>query len=399
MSNNKSLCYFPNEINEEGAIHTAEEISGQPELWKEVYHNILSKKDNILSFLSPVLDLKDLRIILTGAGSSAFIGESVQGILQKDTQRITDAIATTDLVTHPELFFLKHVPTLLISFARSGNSPESLEAIKLADFYCREVFHLVITCNENGQVMQYAKGGNFYSFILPQAANDKGLAMTGSFTSMLLAIALIGKIHKIQHLQPALNLLVNNAKTLMEKYLPFIRKVANRAFERVIFLGSGPLLGIARECHLKLQELTDGKVICKHDSFLGFRHGPRAVVNKRSLIVYLFSNDNHVFQYEKDLVMSIAADSDYLPTISFGRKIPGLKNSVLDIEFNQASSNEFYFIAGALLGQLMGFFKSIELGGQPDNPSASGSISRVVQGVTIYPIESNTNESEAVCLS
>jgi tagatose-6-phosphate ketose/aldose isomerase len=134
---------------------------------------------------------------------------------------------------------------------------------------------------------------------------------------------------------------------------------------------------------LKLQELTDGKVICKYDSFLGFRHGPRVVINEKSLIVYLFSNINHVFQYEKDLAESIATDCVYLPSISIGRKIGGLPNSVLDVEFNNLA-NYFYILPVAIIGQLLGFYQSLKLGLHPDNPSVSGAINRVVQGVTIY---------------
>lgn len=369
-----------------GAKHTASEIAGQPKLWKEVYKLVLEKKKGLEEFLSPILILKDVRIILTGAGSSAFVGECVQGIMQAETQRVVQAIATTDLVTHPELFFLKKVPTLVISFARSGNSPESLEAVHLANLYCERIFHLIITCNENGRVIQKSNFKNYYTFILPCIANDKGLAMTGSFTSMLLSAMLISKLSHVSNLQPQLHDAIMNAKKILSKYLPHIKNVARNKYERVIFLGSGPLLGIARECQLKLQELTDGRIICKHDSFLGFRHGPRVVTNKRSLIVYLFSNDDHVFQYEKDLVKEIAAGSTNLPAVCFGRKIPGLENSILDIEFENSTLqlNDFYIIPAVLTGQLLGFYKSIELGLMPDNPSVSGAINREVQGVTIY---------------
>ncbi|MDQ6764013.1 MAG: SIS domain-containing protein [Bacteroidota bacterium] len=369
-----------------GAKHTASEIAGQPKLWKEVYKLVLEKKKSLEEFLSPILILKDVRIILTGAGSSAFIGESVQGILQAETQRVVQAIPTTDLVTHPELFFLKEVPTLLISFARSGNSPESLESIRLANIYSQRIFHLIITCNENGRLIKKSNFKNYYTLILPDCANDKGLAMTGSFTSMLLSVMLIAKLSNISNLQPQLQDAIMNAKKILSKYLPVIKNVARNKYERVIFLGSGPLLGIARECQLKLQELTDGRVICKHDSFLGFRHGPRVVINKRSLIVYFFSSDDHVFRYEKDLVKEIATGSTYLPAICVGRKVAGLENSILDIEFENStlSSNDFYIIPAVLTGQLLGFYKSIELGLMPDNPSVSGAINREVQGVTIY---------------
>jgi len=385
--NNLSLLGV--EEGAKGTTHTSKEIAGQPTLWEEVFNQILQQKAELEFFLLPVLALKDLRIILAGAGSSAFIGESVQGIVQKETQRVTQAIATTDLITHASSYFLKEVPTLLISFARSGNSPESLEAINLANLYCDRVFHLIITCNEKGAVIKNIDRGNSFVFILPKAANDKGLAMTGSFTSMLLSIILIIKLSKIDSLKKELREIEANAIQLIQEYSPLIKKVTEKKFERVIFLGSGPMLGIARECHLKLQELTDGRVICKHDSFLGFRHGPRVVINDRSLIVYLFSNKDYVFQYEKDLADSIAGDSIYFPAICFGRKIDGLKNGILDIVFKKSifELDVFYYLSAALIGQLLGFYKSIELGLEPDNPSVSGAINRVVQGVTIYSTE------------
>lgn len=379
------LRFKQEEIKEKGGLHTAMEIEGQPGLWQEVFDFILSEKKSLQKFLLPLIKNPDLRIILTGAGSSAFIGEAAQGLIQANTKKITDAIATTDLITHPQLHFIKEIPTLLVSFARSGNSPESLEAVKLANEYCDDIFHLIITCNKEGKLVE-DNAPTAYHLILPERANDKSLAMTGSFTAMLLSAILISKIEILESLLPALTVLIKDAKELLGKYLPMIKAIAEQPYERVIFLGSGPLLGVARECHLKLQELTDGKVVCKHDSFLGFRHGPRAVTNEETLIVYLFSNDDHVFLYERDLCLSIDADVRNIPTVSCNQHI-ALKNSVLTITFSQAAEreNDLAFIGATLIGQLLGFFHSIYLGLQPDNPSVSGSISRVVQGVTIYP--------------
>jgi len=380
------LQFTQEEIEERGGLHTAVEIEGQPVLWKEVYDLILSEKKAIRKFLLPLLENTDLRIILTGAGSSAFIGEAAQGIVQANTKRITTAIATTDLITHPQLHFIKEMPTLLVSFARSGNSPESLAAVMMANEHCDQVYHLIVTCNKDGELVQNNLS-NAYLLILPERANDKSLAMTGSFTAMLLSAILVSKIDVLESLLPSLEVLISEGKELLGKHLQRIKSVAEQHYERVIFLGSGPLLGVARECHLKLQELTDGKVICKHDSFLGFRHGPRAVINDGSLIVYLLSNDEHVLLYERDLCLSIDADSRNIPTISINQHIEGLKNSMLSVAYSEpaGAENELSFISATLVGQLLGFFHSIYLGLHPDNPSISGSISRVVQGVTIYP--------------
>ena len=388
------LQFKKEEIEQIGGLHTALEIEAQPVLWQEVYGLILSQKKSLLKFMSPLLADTRLRIILTGAGSSAFIGEAAQGIVQANTKRITQAIATTDLLTHPQLHFIKEIPTLLVSFARSGNSPESLAVVQLADKYCDTVFQLIITCNPDGELIKNSLP-NTYEFVLPEGANDKGLAMTGSFTSMLLSVILISKINLLETFLPSLQVLISKAKELTGKHLASIKAIAEQEYERVVFLGSGPLLGIARECHLKLQELTDGKVICKHDSFLGFRHGPRAVLNEGTLIVYLLSSDEHVLLYERDLCLSIDADARNIPTVSYNHYIENLKNSVLTITFLEPANslNELSFISATLMGQLLGFYHSIYLGLKPDNPSKSGSISRVVQGVTIYPVQKVLNNA------
>ena len=335
--------------------------------------------------LKPILAQKNLRIILTGAGSSAFIGEAAQGIIQMQTGSLTQAIATTDLVTHPQNALLQNIPTLAISFARSGNSPESVEAIRLLDSHCRVINHILITCNKDGEVAEYGrKSKHSYSLILPESSNDKGLAMTGSFTSMLLSSLLI---FDLEHLKAKYEVVTNIAHQASEvlSAAADIQKIAGLNFSRAIFLGSGPALGIARECHLKLQELTDGQIVCKHDSFLGFRHGPRVVANEDALLIYLTADDKHTKLYENDLIKSIAKDARHIPAICMGcDSHKDLKNTIASFGKTLYNTNGLYILPYALIGQLLGFFKSLNLSLNPDNPSVSGAISRVVEGVNIY---------------
>ncbi len=366
-------------------LYTKTEIEGQPKLWDEIYNLVLGQEKKIKQFLSPLFRTPNLQIILAGAGSSAFIGEAAQGLVQKNTGCNTKAIATTDIVTHPELHFHPSHPTLLISFARSGNSPESLETVKLADSFCEEVYHLIITCNKDGELLSYSavNADRSYALLLPEASNDKSLAMTGSFTSMLLSVLLVSDIKNIKNKETEVVSIVEQGNLLLDNAESF-KKIATLDFERVVFLGSGPMLGIARECHLKLQELTDGQVICKHDSFLGFRHGPRAVTNRKTLLVYLFSPIDHVYKYELDLAKSIAIDPRNIRCLSIGRPQDKAFKSSLNIDLKLNSSQELNIVPSALVGQILGFYKSLELGLNPDNPSVSGAINRVVQGVTIY---------------
>lgn len=372
-------------INKKKGNYTEREIEGQPKLWNNVYQLLLRKEKELSEFLGPLLKRKDLQIILSGAGSSAFIGEAAQGLIQKNTKRNTKAIATTDIVTHADQYFITDIPTLFISFARSGNSPESLESVKLADRIVEEVYHLIITCNEDGELLKYSAENTNRSFalLLPEASNDKSLAMTGSFTSMLLSVILISDLQNLKNKNSEVQQIISQGNLILE-ISENLKKIAALEFERVVFLGSGPMLGIARECHLKLQELTDGQIICKHDSFLGFRHGPRAVTNEHTLLVYLFSPNDFVYQYELDLALAIAKDSREINCLSIGRSENKSLNACLNIDLKLTQDQELNIIPTVLVGQILGFYKSKNKNLDPDNPSVSGTISRVVQGVNIY---------------
>ena len=384
----KYLGFLETDLKVSGGIHTAREIQGQPALWQKTFRFVWSQKDKIASFLENVFKQKDLSVILTGAGTSAFIGEVLEGPFQKKTSKISKAIATTDIVTHPKIYLPKHKPVLLISFARSGNSPESLQTVKIADSYCNNVYHLIITCNPDGELAKHASRNNSFVFLLPPEADDKSLAMTGSFTSMLLAALLISKIEKIDEYKKYVDTMVDYGKTILTDYRESMEYVSTLDFNRAVFLGSGALRGIARESHLKLQELTDGQIICKHDSFLGFRHGPKAVVNEKTLMFYLFSNKTYVQKYEKDLIQAVNKGQRGLHSIALmENEIPGISvDSSIEISQNNSKlPEEFWALCSVLPAQMIGFFKSLNLGLKPDSPSENNSITRVVEGVNIYP--------------
>ncbi len=376
------------DLESAGAAYTAQEISGQPELWLETYQALLKEKDQLQNFLNPILEKPGLQIIFTGAGTSAFIGEVLQGIFQKERKVVARAIATTDLVTHPEYYFLPSVPTLLISFARSGNSPESVKAMELANAMCREIYHLVITCNESGALAQQAAQGNGFVFLLPPRANDQSLAMTGSFTSMLLSGLLIARLPELQELESQVKRLASYGHRILTEYPAQLMRVAELPFKRAVFLGSGIFQGIARESHLKLQELTDGQVICKFDTFLGFRHGPKAVIDEQTLMVYIFSNQHYPQLYEIDLVQSVYEKQKGIWGISVSeQKISKIKTETEIVygDARQELEESFLTVVSVLPAQMLGFYKSLNLNLAPDHPSKRGAISRVVQGVKLYP--------------
>lgn len=368
---------------------TESEIAGQPKLWLKLYKEYRLIKKQLKTYLKDQLDNKDIRIILTGAGSSAFIGDVLLGAYSNRFRNHVSAVATTDLVTHPESYFNKHNKYLLISFARSGNSPESSQAIIVSEQLSQSVSHLIITCNESSDLLKTVKSRNNFVFLLPREANDRGLAMTGSFTSMLLAGLLVSRIDQHdRELDIQLTMLHQYGNKLLNEYSDIIRDLASSDFKRAVFLGSGMLKGIARESQLKLQELTDGKIICKHDSFMGFRHGPKAVLDQDTLIVYLFSNNLYANLYEKDLVSAVAGSRK--PLLSIGVMEENISSEGLDLKIVLSKNGkkiheDFLAVVSVLPAQLLGLYKSKHLGLNPDSPSEAGMIHRVVQGVNIYP--------------
>ncbi len=375
---------------QKGALLTAKEISGQPELWKMVFDSFCDVSNDIESFLQSAYSQVN-NIILTGAGTSAFIGLSMQGPFFRNTKIITRAVATTDIVSHPRDFFDEHQIPLVISFARSGNSPESCAAIELADKFSKKCFHLIITCDKNGALANSGSSNPTYIFVLPDEANDKSLAMTGSYSGMLLTGLMIAYIHQKQEVQNQIELIIQaGEKILSSTYSSMLQKIAEVDFKRAFFIGSGGLLGTATEAALKLQELTDGKIVCKTDTYMGLRHGPKAVIDEQTLVVYFLSSDSFVRKYERDLIHAMEQGNHTMFQLAVGERLE--KNNNLDAQVNfgiddQNIAEDFLPVCAIIVGQLLGFYKSLQLGLKPDTPSVNGSISRVVQGVKIYSFE------------
>ena len=368
-------------------FHTYREIKQQPKVWLEAYDIVCGMKSQISTFVNKWLG-QGYKIVLTGAGTSAYIGDALEPALFGTAFSSARAIATTDIITAPELYFDSESKVLLISFARSGNSPESVGAVRAVEKTAGHVAHIFITCNPQGE-LALMKGDNILTILLPPETNDASLAMTSSYSTMLLVCSLIANIDKIEAQKEYVKTLAACVGAAMDKYEEAIKEVANIDFKRAVFLGSGPLKGVAEESRLKLQELTDGSVMCAFDSFLGFRHGPKAVVHDDTLLVYLLSDKPAVLRYELDLVRQIKEKGGNKGCILVCQSKPealGNYNGNLCVEIGLPASMPLCYscVSYIFVAQLLGMFKSMYFGLCPDTPSVSGNISRVVEGVILY---------------
>ena len=372
------LLVDADELKEKNSYWTAREICQQPRIWHEAARAVESSRSDIDSWLSPLMQKPDLRIILSGAGTSAFIGETLAPWLRKKLNRRIEAISTTDLVADPGQCLAEDLPTLMISFARSGDSPESVASLDLANQILSDCHHLVLTCNPEGYLAKSAKDNTtMFCMLMPEGTNDRSFAMTSSFSSMLVSCAHI--------FTPALDQLeqaVQLAGQLIEDQAESIRALAQRDFDRLVVLGAGCLLGTAREAALKCLELSAGIVVPVSDSPLGFRHGPKSVVDQSTMIVHLHSSEPYIADYDQDLFKELAGDNRAAAIIALSpEKLgapeqPGAQTALADIWLS---------LPYIVYCQMLAFYKALALDIAADNPCPSGEVNRVVKGVTIHP--------------
>lgn len=374
-------------------LNTAKEIIQQPDTWRESIKNLIKNKIEIKSFIDSFLSKKEFRIILTGAGTSAFAGEVCEPYLTSLLNKRVEAIATTDLVASPKSYFIKDIPTLLVSFARSGNSPESVHAVNLATQLVDDLYQVVITCNENGKLAKNTVNDEKSLLLLmPPQTNDLGFAMTSSFTTMVLNAMAVFNIDNIENFSSDVDKLSNSVNDFIENNIEKVTSLANEDFERIVYLGSSTSKGIARESALKVLELTAGKVNVSYDTPLGFRHGPKSVVDDKTVSVIYISNDEYTRQYDLDLAKEMLAHKKNDKVVIVGDNIEEDILNKADYVFNVENIN--YNVENKVLlplqqiifGQMLSFLKSVNLGITPDNPCPTGEVNRVVQGVILHEL-------------
>ena len=374
-------------------LNTAKEIIQQPDTWRESVKNLIKNKIEIKSFIDSFLSKKEFRIILTGAGTSAFAGEVCEPYLTSLLNKRVEAIATTDLVASPKSYFIKGMPTLLISFARSGNSPESVHAVNLASQLVDDLYQIVITCNENGKLAKNTVNDEKSLLLLmPPQTNDLGFAMTSSFTTMVLNAMAVFNINNIENFSSDVDKLSNSVNDFIENNIEKVTSLSNEDFERIVYLGSSTSKGIARESALKVLELTAGKVNASYDTPLGFRHGPKSVVDDETVSVIYISNDEYTRQYDLDLAKEMLAHKKNDKVVIVGDNIEEDILNKTDYVFNVENIN--YTVENEVLlplqqiifGQMLSFLKSVNLGITPDNPCPTGEVNRVVQGVILHEL-------------
>ena len=368
--------------------HTRTEILQQPALWAALANRLAQQQAELDAFLGHWLREPSHQVIFTGAGSSGFIADMVAAHINAQWPANVCAVHTTSLLTHPQLYLQRNRPTLLVSFGRSGSSPESVAAVALVRDCVTVTRFIDITCNAEGELARLGKQhADTCTVLMPPERCDRAFAMTSSLTCMLLAALTLFENAPWPTRLARLHDLAKACWQALTDWDAPLRALAQQPYARVIYLGSGPLEAAAQEAALKLLELTAGRVVAVANTPLGFRHGPKSLLDGNTLVVMLRSAQVLARRYEQDLLDELRRDNIAAQVVSVGAQLdtaaPGDFSLALDADI-ATLPDPWLAPLWLTLPQRLALLRSEALGLQPDNPFPDGTVNRVVQGVRIH---------------
>ena len=373
-----------------GYADTLREICQQPSTWVQTASDMAEYAPRLASFLeaSGVAGGRGA-LVLTGSGSSLYAAASVGPALQAALGTPVHVLAAGDILTHPARALPPTRPCVVVSFGRSGNSPEStavIDHLLEREPGCR---HLVVTCCGSGRLATaYVGDPRVFPVVLSERTCDRSLVMTSSFTNMVIAASVLGALSDTGRHRAQSELQGRAAAHILAREAHALADLARHARRTVVFLGAGCRYGGAREASLKMTEMSDGRVLSFADTYLGLRHGPMSAIRGNTLVVCFLSVDATARAYEADLVSELTRKNLGAGKVLFGEAIPaGLAvgdDTMLECPGLAAVGDDGAPVLDVLVGQLLAFFHCLHLGLRPDSPSASGVINRVVEPFTIH---------------
>ena len=383
--------YTEEQMKENFSTFTIHEIYQQPATWRKTCAQLAACKDELQKFLDQVVKAEDFDIVLTGAGTSEFVGNSLYHALNKKYNFKVKSYASTDIVPNPEDTLSRTKHTLLVNFGRSGNSPESVGSVEAAEVVCENLYHLFVTCNCEGALSKLADAkDNCFALNLTPETHDKSFAMTSSYSNMYLATYLALNLDRLDEITAAIEKICAAGEYFLDNQYEAVAKIVNEFdFDRIVYLGNIALKGVAQESALKMLELTAGKVATMYDSQLGFRHGPKSIINDTTLTVAYLSDDAYRRQYELDLIKEMAGQrKGNKICVVYNKACEGIEelaDYTIQINVGEEMENIMLGLDFIMFAQTLAVMKSLSMGITPDNPCPTGEVNRVVKGVILYP--------------
>ncbi len=382
------------ERTERGLEHTPREIWQQPDTWETTYQSCSARQNELRDALRRAGigrgSTSSPTVYLLGAGTSDYAGRALAPLLRQRWGCDIWPIPSTTLLTEFDEYHRAGREYLWISFSRSGQSPEGVALLERALQQRRQVHHLVITCNAQGPMAQLCARHpeRALALVLDDAVNDRGLAMTSSFSNMLLAGQCVAHLDELDGFGAVVAQLAESGRQFLPLAAETAAEITTLGCTRACFVGSGALRAVADESALKVVELSAGKVTTLAETPLGLRHGPMSSVDSQTVFVAFLSSETRRRGYELDLLREIDRKRlgrvRLVVTAGDGRDVSDLADYRLPVGRGLDFPDYYRPVLDVIIGQLIGLFGSMRCGLKPDQPSPGGTISRVVQPIKLY---------------
>lgn len=373
------------------SYNTPKEILQQPKLWNETLENFRKLQKELDEFFRKISLDEEFQVVFTGAGTSEYVGNILAPYLNKNSGMDFRSIGTTEILSSPLNYLKKDKKLLLVSFARSGDSPESVGVVNLVNKNMKDVYHLFITCNREGALAKISEGNEkIFLMLMPKESNDRGFAMTSSFSCMLLAGMLSFSPDREKKYSEMKKIIEVVSKEMDARYKE-IKRLAETDHKRIVILGSGILSGLSQELALKIMELSAGKVVAVSNTTLGFRHGPKAIVDGETIIFSLINEGKYAKKYDEDLLEEMYYDRTADRIVAYcmeeNEKIINNTDELMCAGERKVDKELAGLFVYLVYGQIYAFFKSQYLGNATDNPFPTGEVNRVVKKFKVYKFE------------
>jgi tagatose-6-phosphate ketose/aldose isomerase len=375
-----------------GLQFTPQEIAQQPDTWEATLRLFRTYQAQVCTFLDQIgvrstVEEKPV-VLLVGAGTSDYIGRALSLLLRTAWGCEVSACASTELLPNLEDMIVPGRSYLLISFSRSGDSPEGVAVIEQVIRLYPEIAHLVVTCNAEARMITIAnRAVRSCVLVLDDVVNDRGLAMTSSFTNMVVAGQCLAHAWSLDKYEQVMESLAPAGRRMLVSAAKEAERLASKRYTNVCLVGSGALASVANESALKVLEMTAGHVKTISETVLGLRHGPMAALDSETLFICFVSRDARRAHYASDLLREIGEKGIATERLAVGpaslqREFSDRCDSYLAIP--DEIDDGYRTVLDVMLGQLLGLYYSVAHGLKPDAPSPGGVISRVVQEFQIY---------------
>ena len=365
----------------------------QPYLWLEGVKIIEQNRERIKKFIDQIKSIKSLKIYLVGAGSSAKAAALVENYIRKATGLDVYSISSTNLITQPDNYISQDCPGLLVSFGSSGNTTEGIEAVELFKEKCSKLYQMLIICSNKGEIVgKYSNQKDVLYVPIPEGTKGRSMAATGEFTLLIQYALMMFDIDRFDYYADMFKNANADAEYFFEKDIYKVHSIANKKYDVIAALGSNALTALASEMCLKISELSSGLQSSQFHPILEFRHGPKLIMNSKSLVSFFISSNPHTMKYEIDMLRECSENkrNSTIAAVSmdYNEKID--ENCDYYFYFNRNGfsyrDDSHIIFQYALYLQSLAILKSIDLGISPDKlgSDVSGFVNKVAQGVKIY---------------